>query len=403
MKAYLYSLYRKTRRLRLVLFFFLVGWTLVEVLRIKYTLVQQSQPELVALGREKIYITGLHWNSEQILREAWIAAVVDLANTIGRDNVFVSIQESGSWDDTKGALILLDQLLAENDIPRRILIDYTTHFDEISKPPTGQGWIETPIGTTELRRVPYLARLRNVAMEPLYQRQTEGIMYDKILFLNDVVFTTSDVQKLLSTRGGNYAATCSLDFSKPPNFYDTFALRDAEGHDMLMQSWPYFRSRASRQAMKDSQPVPVSSCWNGVVAMDSSPFYQDPPLKFRGISDSLARSHLEGSECCLIHADNPLSREKGVWLNPNVRVGYNAPAYLAVNPMENSWLSSFTIVSGLWRNRFLRWFTTPWFKENIVWTRLWKWEKQSGGNKESGPFCLINEMQVLTENGWAHR
>lgn len=137
--------------------------------------------------------------------------------------------------------------------------------------------------------------------------------------------------------------------------------------------------------------------------MNAAPFYQHPPLKFRGISDSLAKSHLEGSECCLIHADNPLSREKGVWLNPNVRVGYNAPAYSAVNPMENSWLSSFTIASGLWKNRILRWFTTPWFKENIVWTRLWKWEKQSGGNMESGPFCLINEMQVLTENGWAHR
>ncbi|KNG82967.1 putative polysaccharide export protein (CAP59) [Aspergillus nomiae NRRL 13137] len=403
MKAYLSCVYRRTRRLRLALSLVIVAWTLVEVLHIKYTLVQQSQPEPVTLGNEKIYITGLHWNSEQILREAWIAAVVDLANAIGRDKVFVSVQESGSWDDTKGALLLLDQQLAEHGIPRRILMDHTTHIDEISKSPTDEGWIETPIGTTELRRIPYLAKLRNVAMEPLYELRSEGIIYDKILFLNDVVFTTHDIHKLLSTRGGNYAATCSLDFSKPPNFYDTFALRDAEGHDMLMQSWPYFRSRASRQAMKDSQPVPVTSCWNGVVAMNAAPFYQHSPLKFRGISDSLARSHLEGSECCLIHADNPLSREKGVWLNPNVRVGYNSPAYLAVNPVENSWLSSFSIASGVWKNRLLRWFTTPWFKENIVWMRLWKWEKLSGRNIEPGPFCLVNEMQVLTENGWAHR
>lgn len=137
--------------------------------------------------------------------------------------------------------------------------------------------------------------------------------------------------------------------------------------------------------------------------MDATPFYQNAPLRFRAISDSLAKSHLEGSECCLIHADNPLSREKGVWLNPNVRVGYNSPAYLAVNPVNNSWLSSYTITGGLWKNRFMRWFTTPWFKENVVWTRLWKWEKQSAGNREPGSFCLINEMQVLTENGWAHR
>ncbi|KAE8376934.1 cryptococcal mannosyltransferase 1-domain-containing protein [Aspergillus bertholletiae] len=403
MKAYLYCLYRKTRRLRLALFLIVIAWTLVEVLHIKYVLVQRSQPELIALGSERIYITGLHWNSEQILREAWIEAVVNLARAIGRAHVFVSIQESGSWDNTKGALQLLDQQLAENDIPSRILMDNTTHLDEISKPPTGQGWIETPMGTTELRRIPYLAKLRNVVMEPLYEQQKDGIVYDKILFLNDVVFTTPDIEELLSTRGGNYAAACSLDFSKPPNFYDTFALRDAEGHDMAMQSWPYFRSRASRQAMKESQPVPVTSCWNGVVAMDAAPFYQRSPLKFRAISDSLAKSHLEGSECCLIHADNPLSREKGVWLNPNVRVGYNSLAYAAVNPVRSPWLSGCAIASGVWKNRLIRWVSTPWFKENVVWRRLWKWERQLKENREPGSFCLIDEMQVLTENGWAHR
>jgi len=68
---------------------------------------------------------------------------------------------------------------------------------------------------------------------------------------------------LLDTRGGLYAAACSLDFSKPPKFYDTFALRDAEGNEPLMQTWPYFRSRASRNAVRQGMPVPVTSCWNG--------------------------------------------------------------------------------------------------------------------------------------------
>lgn len=68
---------------------------------------------------------------------------------------------------------------------------------------------------------------------------------------------------LLGTHDGQYAAACSLDFSKPPSFYDTFALRDAEGNEPLMQTWPYFRSRASRRAVKLGVPVPVSSCWNG--------------------------------------------------------------------------------------------------------------------------------------------
>ncbi|KAF7589481.1 hypothetical protein BBP40_004235 [Aspergillus hancockii] len=398
-----HSLYRRTRRFRLALPLIIVAWTLTEVLWIKHALLQQTISDPGQLGGEKIFITGIHWNNEKILRESWIPAVVELANAIGRDNVFVSIQESGSYDDSKGALRLLEKQLAEIDIPRRVVLDETTHLDEITKPPAKTGWIEAPNGQIELRRIPYLARLRNLVMQPLYERKNEGIIYDKILFLNDVVFTNRDISRLLSTRGGNYAAACSLDFSKPPSFYDTFALRDSEGHDELMQSWPYFRARASRRALKYSEPVPVASCWNGVVAMDAAPFYQASPLKFRGIPDSLAQSHVEGSECCLIHADNLLSREKGVWLNPNVRVGYNSPAYAAVNSDESLWISSLAILGGLWQNRLVRWFTTEWFKENIVNRRLSEWAGKSSENKEVGHFCLVNEMQVLVENGWAHR
>ena len=73
-----------------------------------------------------------------------------------------------------------------------------------------------------------------------------------------------DVWTLLDTNSGNYAAACSLDFSKPPKFYDTFALRDIKGHERLMMTYPYFRSRESRSAMVSHRPVPVQSCWNGM-------------------------------------------------------------------------------------------------------------------------------------------
>lgn len=55
-----------------------------------------------------------------------------------------------------------------------------------------------------------------------------------------------------------------MDFSRPPAFYDTFALRDAEGHRAMMATWPYFRARESRSALEADMPVPVASCWNGV-------------------------------------------------------------------------------------------------------------------------------------------
>lgn len=135
--------------------------------------------------------------------------------------------------------------------------------------------------------------------------------------------------------------------------------------------------------------------------MPIEPFVSDAPLRFRGIPDSLALSHLEGSECCLIHADNPLSVKTGVFLNPNVRVGYSGPAYAAVHP-ASSWLSPQHLALGLWQNRIRRWVTVTVFKKLVVQWRVTRWQRHSNDRHESGTFCLINEMQVLVSNGWAH-
>lgn len=137
------------------------------------------------------------------------------------------------------------------------------------------------------------------------------------------------------------------------------------------------------------------------VAMPAAPFLADPPLRFRGIPDSLASSHLEGSECCLIHADNPLSRQHGVYLNPLVRVGYNTAAYVAVNPILN-WLTPRAILQGLWLNRIRRWTTFPSFRDRPINNQIARWANLSPENRERGEFCVINEMQVLDPRGWYH-
>lgn len=56
--------------------------------------------------------------------------------------------------------------------------------------------------------------------------------------------------------------------------------------------------------------------------------------------------------------------------------------------------------------------TTPAVKEWKVRRLVEQWRSSSGdagrkdaaaeGEDEKGLFCLINEMQVLVENGWAH-
>lgn len=140
-------------------------------------------------NEQKIFIASIHWNNEAILRSHWVPGVLGLVEHFGRDNVYVSVQESGSWDDSEGALRELDQSLEQIGVRRKIILSETTHEDEIKKPPTESGWIRTSRGATELRRVPYLAKLRNLVLEPLQELVDAGEHFDKILFMNDVVFT----------------------------------------------------------------------------------------------------------------------------------------------------------------------------------------------------------------------
>ncbi|SMR46591.1 unnamed protein product [Zymoseptoria tritici ST99CH_3D1] len=378
-------------RLAKLLAFLLVVWTTLETLYVRNALILASTLDAPPLGGERIYIASIHWNNEPILRSHWISAVVALVQEIGAANVFVSVLESGSYDNTKDALSTLEYELTTLQIPHQILMENITHADELAAPPAKQGWIANPsTGAHELRRIPYLANLRNRAMEPFYNLKEQGKTFDKILWLNDVAFTTPQISTLLHTNDGSYAAACSLDFSRAGQVYDTFALRDIEGREQLSQTWPFFRARASRAAIKASQPVPVASCWNGVVAFDAKPFHLSGKdgLKYRGVEDSLAEKHVEGSECCLIHADNGLaSREKGVWVNPNVRVGYKPEAFEGVNPGEGrSWVSVWRVMVGSWTNRIGRWSSVSWIKEAVLRGRVKAWENEGFESEWMGAY-----------------
>ena len=148
--------------------------------------------------QDRIFIASMHWNNELIIRSHWNAAVLDLVRHFGADNVYISIIESGSWDGTKGALKDLDRELDRLGVERSIEMYDRTHKDEIERVPgpDEEGWIWTSRGRKELRRIPYLAEIRNGVMEKLKQlaERTDGRgerSFDKILWLNDVIFTVS--------------------------------------------------------------------------------------------------------------------------------------------------------------------------------------------------------------------
>ena len=141
------------------------------------------------IGNQKIFLASTHWNNEAILRSHWSAAVLRLSQHVGTENIFVSVVESGSWDDSKGALRELDVELGKLGVQRSIVLNDTTHADEISRPPAAQDWIMTPRGKLELRRIPYLSHIRNLSLKPLEELAARGYVFDKVLFLNDVVFS----------------------------------------------------------------------------------------------------------------------------------------------------------------------------------------------------------------------
>ena len=378
---------------------------------------------------QKIFINAQFWTNAYVIATRWGQALQDLIKTLGPDNVFVSIYESGSLDNTKEILAYLDWQLSGMNVSRTILLDPESHADIINAGPYDQdgrprqGWVLPPTGSSgkEARRIPYLAKTRNLSLQPLIDEKKKGRTYDKILFLNDVVFKPQDVVSLLATNGGSYSVACAFDYHYPARlatYYDTFALRDTNGDGSLAVQFPYFRAEDSRQAILRGDSARVSSCWNGMALMDAAPFYDSVDdngktvegLRFRGISDSLASKHLEGSECCLVHSDLATmgAAEQGIYINPAVRVGYTEAAYnLTHFGPEQTFISPTQYVLAEWLNRLDR-LRTPSAEKQLrkVHKKVEKWKKDSSTSlekrEESGEMCLIDEMHLLIWNGWKH-
>lgn len=292
---------------------------------------------------------------------------------LGKDRVYVSIYG--------GPKIALEQLSKKLDCEKSIVAEEDTPLDLGRIPKT-----KVPTtGKEKMKRIAYLAEIRNMALLPLKDSPTK---FDKVLFINDVFFTPSDVPRLLwgtnnVGEGGKaeYKAACATDFVNSWKFYDTFATRDAEGYSLGVPLYPWFTgageaiSRSDVLAGKDN--VRVKSCWGGMIAFDARPFQQPPkalrrernakrdlvtakkeenkaPITFRSWQPE---PYWDASECCLIHADVaayfkaqpasspktsgraalslPTSEEKetedpydtGIYMNPYIRVSYSSTTH----------------------------------------------------------------------------
>lgn len=214
-----------------------------------------------------------------------------------------------------------------------------------------------PSGEERVRRIAFLAEVRNRALRPLEDRDSPAsqINFDKLLFLNDVIFDPTDATQLLfstnaeATGRADYRAACAVDFINPFKFYDTFATRDLEGYTVGLPFFPWFSGNgqaSSRQdvlAQKDA--VRVRSCWGGMVAFDAKWFQQSASTSTGVLSASASPDMTplrftydhelfwDSSECCLIHAQlqtyppNLSPEETGIYINPYIRVAYDETTF----------------------------------------------------------------------------
>ena len=290
---------------------------------------------------DKIFIAASIFDIDgELAQGTWGEAVLSLVDLLGPDNVFLSIYENDAGSKAKEALEALEQ---EVDCDHKIVFE--EHLDPKKLP-----HVTLPDKTKRVKRIEYLAEVRNRALKPL---EGSDVKWDRILYLNDVIFDPVEaVQLLLLTnaddaKGGhaNYRTACAVDFINPFKFYDTFATRDLEGFSMGLPFFPWFTDAGEGQSRRDvldqKEAIMVKSCWGGMVAFDAKYFQFEfadklntaadaksaPPAGFRFRAEQ--DLFWDASECCLIHADiqNPDPTDTGIYMNPYIRVAYDTRTF----------------------------------------------------------------------------
>lgn len=278
---------------------------------------------------EKIFIAAAITDPDgNLVRHDWGQNLMTLINILGPENCYLSIYANGGPGGKKALDHLKQKIRCDNEIV------FEEHVDLRHLPHD-----VLPDGSKRIKRMAFLAEVRNRALQPLTNL---SLRYDKLLYVNDVIFHPVDAANLLFSTHVNgdgqteYRAACAVDFINPFKFYDTFASRDLEGYSMGIPFYPWFsdagKGESRQDVLQQTDAVRVRSCWGGMVAFDAhyfQPSDQGRPAdlvnKFRVPSDLF----WDASECCLIHADiqivpTPESRDSKVYMNPYIRVAYDS-------------------------------------------------------------------------------
>lgn len=381
--------------------------------------------------QEKVFISvSLYDKGGHLAGGRWGEQMLELIQMLGPENTFLSIYEN----DSPLGEAALEAFKQRVPCAHEIVFDRSVSLE-------GFGNVTLPDGTERMKRLSYLSEMRNRPLRPLDRFRTDtGIVeFDKVLFLNDVVFHTIDAAQLLfSTNVGDdgrahYLSVCALDYDKPYKFYDLYAQRDAEGYSNGVPIFPIFSTAGHAYSREDMlmqrDAVRVSGCWSGMVAMQAkyvqnlradlpTPTFADigahvvnpaqptpvsAPVRFRYEPEIF----FDACECCLFLADvstaarKDNAKDQETFVNPYVRVAYEDSVLTWLHRVKR-WERLFTIpqriasyFAGLPRNNPYREVAEgeP-FTEEVWKDDHWELVNRTGRN---GMFCSVREMQLIIQ------
>ncbi|OMJ12538.1 Alpha-1,3-mannosyltransferase CMT1 [Smittium culicis] len=258
--------------------------------------------------RKKKYFFSMNlYNNEEALPFI-IQEIMQLFKFLGPENIFLSIYENGSMDNTKLILAEFKKFLEASDLRYRLVAD------SIVRP-------------EKYHRIEYLAGVRNKALEPLETEEKLGFVYDKIVFLNDIFFCYYDILELLYQSDFQKSdLTCPLDFlikEKIPTitFRDLWVAHDLGGEAFNGNLNRLTNHKPSLERVKERLPFQVQCAWNGVAVINAAPFYGKDPIRFRR-SDASA-GECSASECSLLCTDFWKRGFRRIVVVPKILVPYS--------------------------------------------------------------------------------
>lgn len=204
-----------------------------------------------------------------------IGSIVEAIRFLGPQRCALSIVEGNSPDGTGDVLAALRPSLDG------LNVTYYYQSSDVN-PAAGE-------------RIKHLARLRNMALQPLFDHPERASDSSTVLFINDVAACVDDLLELaLQRRTLGADMACAMDWTSvgpDPTFYDVWVARGLNGDSFFEigpdGSWDsawnlFWNEPGSKARLDDHLPFQVFSCWNGAVALGAGPLLGG--LRFRDVS-----------------------------------------------------------------------------------------------------------------------